>query len=250
MNAIEAKRYEMLVRVSQFGKDHGDLFPGTSQARQHFADVAAAVKELSGSAVEKMRAEDDAKTRKTTGRRALCGRLRAMSRTARLIEGDNPGMQDKFVFPDPQTDQALVTAGRMFAQDAEAFTKPFVAQGMPKTFIADLKALVDRFEQALNDRSASDAAHATARKAIAAALAAGTTAARKLDAMMANQQIADPAIVELWSRDRRVGHPPRRKAADTTPAVGETPAAENATDAPATASAIPDPKKTSEQKVA
>ena len=42
MNVIETKRYEMLVRLNQFGKDHGTLFPETSQARQHFAKIAEA----------------------------------------------------------------------------------------------------------------------------------------------------------------------------------------------------------------
>jgi hypothetical protein len=106
----------------------------TNQARQHFADVAAAVKELSGYTVDKMRATEEGKTNKAATREALASRLRTISRTARLIAADNPGMEDKFKYPKPQTDQALIAAGHLFAQDAEAFAGAFVAQVMPKTF--------------------------------------------------------------------------------------------------------------------
>jgi len=92
MDTTQMKRYEMLVRVNQFGETHGDLFRKTSQARQHFADVAAAVKELSGYTIDKMRATDEGKTNKAAARGALSSRLRAIGRTARLIAADNPGM--------------------------------------------------------------------------------------------------------------------------------------------------------------
>ncbi len=255
MNVTETKRYEMLVRLNQFGKDHGTLFPETTQARQHFADIADAVKQLSGYAVEKMRAGDEAKSRKTAGRLALSARLRAISRTARLIAADNPGMEDTFNFPDPQTDQALVTAGRMFAENAEAFTKAFIGQGMPTTFIADLRELVDRFEEAINARSAGDATHAAARASIAKALASGTAAAQKLDAMVANHLQDDPVIVTLWRHDRRVGHPHRQRTRSTAP---EPPVGAPSPTAPPPAAAASAPasdahveqRATSDQKVA
>ena len=44
MNVIERRRYEMLVRVRDFGKNYGDLFPGSSGA-ENVAAVAAAIKE-------------------------------------------------------------------------------------------------------------------------------------------------------------------------------------------------------------
>ena len=41
MAAIETRRYEMLVRVRDFGDAHGDLFPTSSLAREQFTAVAA-----------------------------------------------------------------------------------------------------------------------------------------------------------------------------------------------------------------
>ena len=228
MDTNQMKQYEMLVRVNQFGETHGDVFRKTIQARQHFADVTAAVKELSGHAVDKMRATDEGKSNKAMARRALASRLRTIGRTARLIEADNPGMEDKFKYPKPQSDQALIAAGRLFAQDAEAFAGAFVAQVMPKTFIADLEKLVEQFEQAIQERDANREAHAAARMRIAALLRSGTVAVRKLDAMMSTHEFGDVDIVELWRRERKVGHPRRvrfRKQGSAHPSPEAQPAA-------------------------
>jgi len=243
MDTNQMKQYEMLVRVNQFGETHGDLFRKTNQARQHFAGVAVAVKELSGYTIDKMRATDEGKSNKASGRLALASRLRTISRTARMIAADNPGMEDKFNYPKPQSDQALIVAGRLFAQDAEAFAGAFVAQVMPKTFIADLKALVDRFEQAIQDRDANKEAHAAARLKIAAALRSGTLAVRKLDTIMSNHPLGDPDIVELWRRERKVVRPRRvrfRGQAGAEPA----PVAEPATPASQPEPAPSDPAST------
>jgi hypothetical protein len=42
------------------------------------------------------------------------------------IAQDTPGLNDKFQLPDPETDQAILTAGRLFARDAEAFRTQFI----------------------------------------------------------------------------------------------------------------------------
>ena len=252
MNTDQMKRYEMLVRVNQFGEDHGELFPKASQGKQHFADVAAAVKRLSGYAVSKMRAEEEGKSKKTALRNTVRRRLRAMSVTAKLVAPDHPGMEDKFIYPDPQGDQALVTAGRMFAEDAPAFSSAFVAQGMPRTFIADLKELIDEFDQAIQARDAGKTAHAQARLDIAAALRSGTMAARKLDAMVANHLQANPLVIELWRRQRASGRPRRARTQEQepTPAPASQPVPASPEPSPASPASVVTDATKSDTKVA
>ncbi len=209
MNVVETRQYEMLVRVCNFGDAHRDLFPGSSLARKKFAAVAKAVKELSGHAASKMRAAKDGASPKTTGRTALVQRLGAISRTARAIGEDTGGLEDKFHLPEPQSDQALLTAGRVFAQDAEAFKSHFVAHAMPKTFIADLIKAVDRFERAIHDRDAGKDEHTAARASIEAALSSGMAAVHGLDVMVANRLQDDPVTLAVWERDRKVRYPNR-----------------------------------------
>ena len=49
-------------------------------------------------------------------RGALLTRLEAISDTARAIGQDTPGLEDKFQMSDHLTDQAILTAGRVFAR--------------------------------------------------------------------------------------------------------------------------------------
>jgi RecA/RadA recombinase len=212
MKTRETRRYEMLVRVSDFGKAHGDLFGESSPAAKHFATVAAAVKELSGHAAVKMSAAREGRSNKATAREALLESLVTIGRTARAIADETPGLEDKFYLPDPQTDQALITAGHVFANDAEQYRSTFVAHALPKAFVDDLHELVDRFEQAIHDREAGKDDHATARANIEAALSSGTAAVNKLDAIIANQLRDDPGTMAAWRRDRRIGYPRYKKA--------------------------------------
>ena len=47
MDVVDTKRYEMLVRVRDFGLTHGDVFLPDSVAGKAFAIVADAVQQLS-----------------------------------------------------------------------------------------------------------------------------------------------------------------------------------------------------------
>jgi hypothetical protein len=61
MNTIETRRYEMLVKVRDFGRAHGDLFPTSSPGGKAFAAVEAAVTELGRHAVMKMSSQGAAR---------------------------------------------------------------------------------------------------------------------------------------------------------------------------------------------
>ena len=95
MNAIERRRYEMLVRVRDFGDAHSDLFPETSLARRTFAAVAEAVQQLNAHAVAKMSSGRSTPT-KALARAMLLDRLAAISLTARAIAETTPGLEEKF----------------------------------------------------------------------------------------------------------------------------------------------------------
>ena len=109
-------------------------------------------------------------------REALVDRLESTARTARAIARDTPGFEDRFHVPSPRSDQALLTAGRLFARDAEVFRDQFLAHAMPQTFVADLLEVVDTFERAIHDREAGKGGQTAARASMDAALASATAA--------------------------------------------------------------------------
>jgi hypothetical protein len=210
MNTIETRQYEMLVRVRDFGKAHRDLFPTPSPGRQAIAAVEAAVTELSRHAELKMSSQGPARDggeRRQTARTAVREQIHAISRTAALMAEDKPDLAERFRLPKARTDQALLTAGRLFVRDSETFEAEFLARGMPSSFRADLNTAIERFEHALRGRDAGRAEQTAARAGIGAAFESGLAAVQHLDVIVANRLRGDAVTMAVWERERRVQYP-------------------------------------------
>jgi hypothetical protein len=85
MTTIETRRYEMLVRVRDFGEAQLDLFPASSVARDQFGAVGAAVRALTTHAVDKMSATREGRNVKPLARHQPLEHLVAVRLTARAI---------------------------------------------------------------------------------------------------------------------------------------------------------------------
>jgi hypothetical protein len=218
MNVLDIRRFEMLVRVRDFGDAHKDVFPAPSLAGPMFAAVGAAIAELNQQAASEVSGRGAARegtAAKSSARADLRKILEAISQTARAMALDTHGIDDKFRMPRGGGDQRLLNAARAFAQDAQPFADAFVAHAMPATFLTDLQADIERFEQAMRDHSAGKETHIAARAAIDAAIDKGLTAVQHLDAIVLNQFRTDPSTLAVWASARHVEYPAGRS---TTPA--------------------------------
>ena len=86
--------------------------------------------------------------------RRMAGELRASMRDineiARVLKPDvAPGAKEVFRMPRNRSFQALMAAGRHFAEKAEPLEALFTARALPATFIADLQAQITAFETAV-----------------------------------------------------------------------------------------------------
>src|SRR5687767_11710828 len=61
------------------------------------------------------------------------------------------GISDLFKMPRNRNDADLLAGARAFATEAVAYQADFIAYGLPATFIADLTAAADDFEQSISD---------------------------------------------------------------------------------------------------
>ena len=224
MNAVQSRRYEMLVRVRDFGAAHADLFQESSLAKQTFAAVAEAVEQLNAHTVSKLSALPGA-TPKAMARADLHDRLEAISQTARVIAEQTPDLEEKFVLPKVLSNQALLMTARVFAQDAEPIADRFIAHVMPKTFLADLGEAITRFEKATHEREAGKDERIAAKARIKVAVNSGLAAVRALDAMVGNRLRDDPATWAVWKRDRRVQYPNRPRTIVDAPSPEPAPLA-------------------------
>jgi len=115
MNELENKRYQMLIRVREFGARHASDFPANSFGGQTFSEVGAVITELAGYATTQSVGRGSARERtvsKATARAALYEHLLAINVTARAVALDTPGRETQLRRPRSGTDPALSTAGR------------------------------------------------------------------------------------------------------------------------------------------
>src|SRR5262245_7331841 len=111
MTSVDTRRYEMLVRVRDFGAKYAERFPSSSLGGQAFDTVTAAVAELSQHTASLLSGRGTTRegvTSKAVAREALRDDLDAIVRTARAIALDTPGIDDKFRAPRGNGDQMLL----------------------------------------------------------------------------------------------------------------------------------------------
>src|SRR5438552_2714191 len=215
VKTFEIRKYEMLVRVRDFGNNYGHLFPESTLAGKEFAAVDASVKELRDYAVDKRSTARDGVLSRAVARRALVGHVEMVRRTASAMAADVPDLKNKFRMP-TRTDAELLTAGHQFLRDAEPLKHQFNMHGMPRTFLADLKELVKQFETAVAQWNAAKGENAGARKNIETALETGLAALRKLDAIVPNQLQGDPGTLANWEHERHIEWTARRRRSRKT----------------------------------
>jgi hypothetical protein len=204
MTNSESRRYEMLVRVSEFGEAYRDRFPAGSLGRESFDSVARAITDLGEQSASTVRVAGGGKGAKTSARKALVEQLDAINRCVQVIAEDTPGFRDPFQLPQHRSAQKLLAAGRAFVREAAPARSRFTALGMPEDFVETLSRAVDGFEQALRSVEAGRDGHTAARAGIEAAFASGLAAVRKLDVIVPNLLRNDPKAMAVWERDRQV----------------------------------------------
>lgn len=225
MTAEETRRYEMLVRVHEFGNAEKDRFASSAASAACFATVAAVVEQLGEHAVQQQLTARAGRNRRTAARRALFAQLEAIGRTARALAISEPGFDDAFERPKRGSDQSLLTSGRAFAAAVAKARTRFVGHGLPSTFIEDLDASVDALAQAVQQHQDGRGHRMAARASISATVAAGWAAVRQLDVISANHLAGDPAALAKWQSARRLEYP-RRLRRPRRPVQAEPPPAE------------------------
>jgi hypothetical protein len=195
MTIEDIRKYQMLVRVQEFGTAHRDLFPARTVAGKLFAAVAS----------------------KTAARAVLRGRLRAIARIA--ATADVPGLGAKFRASLDCNDERLLSQGRTFLEEAKPFAETFVAHELPSNFLRQLQAAIDAFEGAMGERASGRDQRVGARARIEATMKEGLRAVRRLSAIVPNK-LQDPASVTLWNGARRIEYGGRTKNSEAPVAPG------------------------------
>ena len=228
MNDSETRRYEMFLRVREFGTMNASHFPAGTLAADLFTrlqNTIAALDDHTTAQSSGIRAAQESSTSKAAARDDLRRDLEAIARTARSMAFTTPGMEDRFRAPRSISEQALLSLARSFAADAAPLKAEFIRRGLAANFLEDLNSDIDVFESAITRRIQSRETHVTATAGIDELIDEGVDVVRELGPVIRNIFSDEPSTLAAWlsaSHVQRVDSPNRPPAPNSN--GGTTPA--------------------------
>jgi hypothetical protein len=221
MKDSDTRRYEAFLRVREFGAERAAQFPTDSFGAEKLAALGAVITGLELHASTQVSGRNTAQqgvTGKAAARDELRRDMEAISRTARSMAFDTPGIEDKFRLPYQPKDQELLNTARAFAADAQPLAAEFTRRGLPADFLADIASDIESFEQAINRKTSGRSAQVAATAAIDNLIEDGMRHLRQLDTVVRNVFADDPASLAAWISASHVERAPRsRKQPGSTP---------------------------------
>ena len=224
MTDKENRKYQMFVRVRNFCQAHTADFVANSLAAQLTAALVAVITRLHGliGAQSSGRgAAREGSSSRGAARAALRDNVEAISRTARTLAQNTPGLDDKFRVPQESNDQKLIGAARGFARDAAPLSAQFIAHEMPSDFIEELNADIAALEAAIDHHTDAVGDHVGARAGIDSAIDEAVGIVRQLDTIIRNKYRNDPVVLAEWASASHTERDPKHKPdAPPPPAAG------------------------------
>ena len=222
MRKDQRYRYEMFVRVRDYGTQHTDLFPTSSTAGQLFARVTMAVGAIEEHLKKQVLARAEARKVKAATRAAVFDYMKTIAQAARRVTRLESG-QTPFRMPKRRTLKAEIATAKAFIEEARKRLDEFLRLGLPTTFLSDFQTLVDALQQAVDVRLNSKTGRRHASAGITTQLKDGLDAIRDLEVVVTLATRSDPTRFAAWQSARRIegqGTPPvtpSKNPAATTP---------------------------------
>ena len=206
-------------RAKNFGLKYATKFPVGSLGAKLFAQVAAAVPQAQGKAVEQKAAKGDrakATLTKAQLHPELHDQLKAISESAHtLADLGTPGLEAKFRLPRSAGHGVLLTAARQFVKDATPLKAQFLTVNLTADFLDTLSQTITNFESAADDQSGGESGQVNATVGLAGTTAAAHKALRNLRTIVRNTFKHDPEVLAEWEV---ASHIEARKAHHAAPA--------------------------------
>ena len=212
MDYRDRRRYEMLIRLRNFGAAYGQLFPDTSTAHATFEAIGAEIALLETLDTAERSASRAARvTRQAAARGALANSLTRAGSTARVLAIIDPTVTVHVDVPQSADDAQLLMLARDFVAAAAPSATQFAAHGIP---ISEVEGRINALQQALQERGTGRDSRVKARAEIEASFSRAMVAVAVLDVTVANCLAADPVALAVWKQDRQLKYRPRSSKAD------------------------------------
>ncbi len=220
MTANESRTHQKLVRVRGFAQKHASDFAANSLFAQLLVALIAVITEIETLSAAEQSARGSAlqgTDLRSHAREVLFDALRAIRRTARVMEDEIPGLSGKFHVPENTNDTQLLNAARAFLAAATPLKARFIDHALPEDFLDDLQADIAAFEKAISDQSTGVGSHVAASAALDEAFRRGIEIGKKLDAIIRNKYANNPGVLAEWTSASHTERAPRRSKASQPP---------------------------------
>lgn len=206
MEKTHRLKYEMFVRVRNFGVASRDVFPEESAAGNKFVQLAAVVKVVEEQLVRQGQARAEARRVKQSTRHAARAYLKEVALAGRRAAVSETGPHP-FRLPRRRAATEVLTTARLFMEEAARRSDKFAELGLPPTFMTDFSKAVDELAAAVGRQQDSRAARHKARGAIDAGLDRGMAIVADLDVVVPASLRADPDRLAEWFGARHMDQP-------------------------------------------
>lgn len=218
MKKSETRILEMLVSVRQYMLLRIASFPVGSRGHELYIAVDTSIKNMEQhSTTQALHAH--ALKEKTVQKRVAYNTLRklmdAISRTARSMSRETPGLEEKFRLPSNRDRQTWLATARAFVTEAEPLADEFGRRGMPADFIDDLRARILAVEQTQDSQAQRSAERVASTASVAGAAEQGFEVVRELDAIVRNIYAGNDAEVAAWGSASHVARAPHHAVVET-----------------------------------
>ena len=218
MNESEYAVCQALERSSSFATTHAQSFPAGSRAAGDFARIAPLLAAIGHADFQPGLPASPATAAKEQLFSELWEDLKAIARTARVIDRQEPGFATAYRLTDNSQREILHTATAILAKLKEPGTAAkFVAFAMPENFVADLESDLAA-AGALGGEQNDDHLGGTGDTArVRALVREGRELLESLDASVRNRFRDDPETLAEWRAAARI-HRRKRTSTPTPPA--------------------------------
>ena len=231
MNDKRTSELAMLIRSHNFFTEN-PLLPASAKATAYGAQIAAAKDAVLATGINWEQAQG-AYRAATASRQSVISdlreKLKEISLTAKALDriGTHPGIQQQFRMPGRKMQDLRDRAGAFAAAAAaEGVKQAFIDHDCAATFVEDLQAAIEAFDDATDDRFAGLGQRVGATAGIRATLRDGITAVRALNTILVKRYRDNPAKLAEWKAAQRIAAWPSQPSEPvTTPdnGTGTTP---------------------------
>ncbi|MBX7173556.1 MAG: hypothetical protein K1X72_21490 [Pyrinomonadaceae bacterium] len=202
MNYHERNRYNMFIKVRQYGTDNIVDFPLGSVGSANFETINSVLLRLDELAAIQTGGYGEVRVSyvsKDTAREDLRESVSYISRTAKALEYEFAGISEQFRLPRGSNDQKLIATAKAFVTAIGTHQADFIRYGLATNFVDELTDHIAAFEATLNAPASARGTHVEATAEIGQLIKQGMNAVRILDTVVKNVYRNNVGKLAAWT---------------------------------------------------